>query len=341
MTDRKKKTAIGHFIDTLNNEDIEFKEESVDTTHEDLKVVIKKPKIRPSVLTDLDKDFEFELPSGKNVKLTPMLLDVRDCKIWNKNTRIQDFLTEANTQDLKDKIKVQGQLVPVLARPIDDPNYKYEIIYGSRRFFVCKSLGLKIKALVGTIDDLDSIYFMDAENAEREKPSAYEVGMSYKSWLRDGLFKNQTDIASHFGVTREWINRVIRISALPIEIVSCFKAPSELQPTKATRLISFYESLDNKEQDKVLALAKSLKGKDLESSDIINRIYSVKSEQGRTNNSSFESANRFIQDSRNRKVCKITTRSNGKVNIVFEKEMKQADISAILERLEKTILELL
>jgi len=341
MTDRKKKTAIGHFIDSLSNDNLDFKEDTLDETKEMPKESIRKPKMRPSVLTEFDNDLEFELPSGKKIKLEPRLLDANECRVWSKNTRIQELLSEANTQDLKDKIKAQGQLVPILARPINDPKYRYEIIYGSRRFFVCKSLGIKIKALVGTLEDIDSIYFMDAENAEREKPSAYEMGISYKNWLRDGMFRNQSDIAEHFGVTREWVNRVIRISSLPLEIVSCFKSPSDLQATKATRLITFYEALDNKEQDKVLSLAKSIKGKELESSDIINRIYAIKLESNRMANTSFESANRFIQDSRNRKVCKITTRNNGKVNVTFEKDIKQADISAILERLEKTILEIL
>ena len=128
----KSKTAIAKFLDTLPEK-----------VNEEVSIV-NKPNI---VQKQHGETLICELPSGKKIRFILKSVDPNKCRIWEGNLRIQSFLNENTTKDLKEKISAQGQLVPVLARPLkNDPEYSHEIIYGSR---VPNSFSPKPRNLMG------------------------------------------------------------------------------------------------------------------------------------------------------------------------------------------------
>ena len=70
--------------------------------------------------------------------------------------------------DLVESIMMNGVLVPVTVRPLEDGDY--EMISGHRRLFAVKQIGLeKIPAIVKEYDDDEAVLAMVDSNLQREK----------------------------------------------------------------------------------------------------------------------------------------------------------------------------
>ena len=62
-------------------------------------------------------------------------INPRDCTRWKYADR--SHFEFGNTRSLSEDIKENGQVEPVIVRPLLNSEYKYEIIAGSRRFQAC------------------------------------------------------------------------------------------------------------------------------------------------------------------------------------------------------------
>ena len=76
---------------------------------------------------------------------------------------------------LKDSIARGGQRVPILVRPLDHD--RYGLIYGRRRVEACRSLGLRVRAIVTDMDDDQALRDQLLENQERRDLSFIERAM--------------------------------------------------------------------------------------------------------------------------------------------------------------------
>lgn len=334
-TKRKVKTAIGNFLEQLEGADVDFldDDESEEKTPKKKSKILSETVLKKPPTVDVKKagkPISFSTPSGTEISLTPKLLDTKDCSSWEGNTRIQELLSDERTQELRDLIKSQGQLIPVLARP---KGSKYEIIYGSRRLFVCRSLGIKIKALVGDISDIDAIYTMDAENAGREAPSPYEKGVSYKQWIKSGVFRSQSDLATKLGITRTWVNQVIRLTEIPIDLIKAIKNPSALTLENGHSLLKKYNSFSKTKQKEFIKQAEKLSKTGFDSKEIISSL--LKSPT--PNRTSPFTETRPIVDMKNREICKIQSSQNGQVKIVFNKKLSQNEINELVKKFEMIV----
>ena len=79
------------------------------------------------------------------------------------------------------------------------------------------------------IDDRAALIEMDIENRVRMDISAYERGVSYKRWLREGHFASQLEIAKNLGVSEAQISRLLRFSELPAAVVAAFVSPRDIR----------------------------------------------------------------------------------------------------------------
>ncbi len=86
----KPKTAVGRFLDKLP----ESFEHNIEFSN---KNIFLGEKTGESLI--------FELPSKKKIKFVPKVVDVKKCRVWKGNIRLQEFLDDKNTEDLKDKIE--------------------------------------------------------------------------------------------------------------------------------------------------------------------------------------------------------------------------------------------
>ena len=138
-------------------------------------------------------------------------------------------LDDDKMHELVESIMMNGVLVPVTVRPIEDGNY--EMISGHRRLFAVKEIGLeKIPAIVKNYDDDEAILAMVDSNLQREEilPSekAFAYKMRYEAMRRQGQRNDLTssrfgkklwadqELAKEVGESRGQIHRYLRLVEL-------------------------------------------------------------------------------------------------------------------------------
>ncbi|MGI9214967.1 MAG: ParB/RepB/Spo0J family partition protein [Gammaproteobacteria bacterium] len=319
----KPKTAVGRFLDRLP----ESFERSIELNNQSMFFSENK-----------GESLIFELPSKKKIKFVPKVIDSKKCRIWKGNIRLQEFLDDNNTLELREKIQSQGQLIPVMARPIkNDPNFTHEIIYGSRRLYVCSSLGINIKILEAELDDNDALVFMDAENAGREDLSPYEAAKAYKHWLDSGIFKNQNELAEKLGITRSWVNKVLSLTKIPSEIVSAIGGPKNLSIKEGLELIKII-AIDPQKTKSIIS--NLISNKDI--CKTVEQVLQAFSDKKPLNNEiktnyskSNESCSRVLYSKEGQNICKITNSRQGKLILTFNSKFSK--IEGIISEIENII----
>ena len=138
-------------------------------------------------------------------------------------------LDDDKMHELVESIMMNGVLVPVTVRPIEDGNY--EMISGHRRLYAVKEIGLeKIPAIVKNYDDDEAILAMVDSNLQREEilPSekAFAYKMRYEAMRRQGQRNDLTssrfgkklwadqELAKEVGESRGQIHRYLRLVEL-------------------------------------------------------------------------------------------------------------------------------
>ncbi len=102
------------------------------------------------------------------VELDTSLLDV---------SFVADRMSESidpEYQELLQAIKERGQDSPILVRPHPHENGRYMIVFGHRRAKVAKELGIKVRAVVKQLEDLEHIVSQGQENSARANLSFIE-----------------------------------------------------------------------------------------------------------------------------------------------------------------------
>ena len=145
-------------------------------------------------------------------------------------------LDDDKMHELVESIMLNGVLVPVTIRPIEDG--EYEMISGHRRLFAVKEIGLeRIPAIVKNYDDDEAVLAMVDSNLQREEilPSekAFAYKMRYEAMRRKAgrPSKNnssqfgrnfQTDIvlAKEVGESRGQLHRYLRLAELIPDILN-------------------------------------------------------------------------------------------------------------------------
>ena len=139
-------------------------------------------------------------------------------------------LDDDKMHELVESIMMNGVLVPVTVRPIEDG--AYEMISGHRRLYAVKEIGLeKIPAIIKNYDDDEAVLAMVDSNLQREEilPSekAFAYKMRYEAMRRKAgrpsknnssrVGRNfQTDVvlAEEVGESRGQLHRYLRITEL-------------------------------------------------------------------------------------------------------------------------------
>jgi len=160
------------------------------------------------------------------------------CRMWSMHDRMgEDAGGGTAYRSLVESLKAQGQKQPVLGRCTQGScEFEVELIYGARRLAAARELGMELLVEIREIDDRDALIEMDIENRVREDISPYERGMSYRRWLRSGLFATQAEIAKALGVSEAQVCRLLKFGDLPAAIVAAFRSPHEIREEWAGNL---------------------------------------------------------------------------------------------------------
>jgi len=172
-----------------------------------------------SASTDNANDDYRSNKSGNNL----YELDFQSCTPWEYADRLEaDF---GDMEGLIESIRDEGQQQPALVRPIvnADSPFKYEIIFGVRRWKACQSLGLDLIAKIETLNDREAADRMISENLRRENLSEYSRCMSYKRLLDSGVYKDQKDLSHKVGLSPQAISDLFVFNRLPKHVVDEIK----------------------------------------------------------------------------------------------------------------------
>lgn len=139
-------------------------------------------------------------------------IDPAQCRPWKYHNRDTAWLTQERCQDLISSIETSGQNEPALVRALfDDPHYRYEIIYGVRRWFACSQIpNHKLLARITDVDDKTCMILMHSENAFSRDISEFERAFSFAKQMKSGVFKNQTEMARAMGLSQGTISKMIQ-----------------------------------------------------------------------------------------------------------------------------------
>ena len=160
-----------------------------------------------------------------------------DCTLWQLHQRSGEELSEDSCKELIASMQRHGQLHPALGRkPDGETGAGIELIYGGRRLFAAKRLGIKLLVDVRSLDDRAAIVEMELENRLRTDITPYERGMSYRHWLNAGVFASQSELAREIGVSEAQVSKLLRYAELPAAVVAAFDSVRSIREEWAVAL---------------------------------------------------------------------------------------------------------
>lgn len=139
--------------------------------------------------------------------------------------------------DLKNEIEsAGGNIQPIKVRPSKTLLDTYEIIFGHRRHRACLELGFNVLAVIEDISDTDLYCQMDRENRSRAALTPWECGVTYARALDEGLFRSARKLAEAVSVDISLVSKALILARLPVDVISAFPNPLDLQYRWATLL---------------------------------------------------------------------------------------------------------
>lgn len=163
-------------------------------------------------IDELAKQAAKKLDGEVITELDPALLDV---------SFIADRLPEAEDQDYADLLQAiaeRGQDSPILVRPHPLTSGRYMIVFGHRRARVARELGIKVKAVVKPLEDLEHILSQGQENSARANLSFIERVL-FAARLEDGSFSREA-IQAALSVDYQTLSKMLTIPrAIPEEML--------------------------------------------------------------------------------------------------------------------------
>jgi ParB family chromosome partitioning protein len=214
-----------------------------------------RDKVRPnsSGMSGAVKSMQhsFSAVEAENERLRAQLLSAETVVELDPATITPSFVRdrmdlEGNPQfpQFVEGIRIEGQKLPILVRPIPDRPDAYQVAYGHRRLRACQILGIPVRAIVMPLTDEQLVLAQGIENTERENLSFIEQAL-FAAELKKRGFARET-IAKALGRSEErglaYISMLTSTaSALPEELVRKIgPAPSVGRP-KWEKLGSFFE----------------------------------------------------------------------------------------------------
>lgn len=152
-----------------------------------------------------------DLSSNAVKELDPALID-------DDGPRDRLAISDADVAELSESIRLHGQQVPIMVRPVPDAPGRYRIVYGRRRLRALKLAGLPAKALVRSLTDEQAILAQGQENSLRLDPSFIEKAV-FASELADAGY-DTTIILDALAIDKPMLSRMTKVArTIPAEVI--------------------------------------------------------------------------------------------------------------------------
>jgi len=135
-------------------------------------------------------------PEAAALKAKSLIIKLEDLEPFKEHP--YKVIENDSMTELIDSIRVHGILNPLLVRPLEDEDGRYEIISGHRRFFAAQKLGLKkVPCTVHYIDRDAATVMMVDSNCQRTELLPSEKAFAYKMKMEAQNRQGQrTDLTS-------------------------------------------------------------------------------------------------------------------------------------------------
>jgi ParB family chromosome partitioning protein len=205
-----------------------------------------------------------ELAGGGITTRLHEAVDPAVCRIWSGHNRDYGALTEATCADLIASLRAEGrQEIPAIVRRVtDDPQYRFEVICGTRRHWSVSWLrahdypDFKFIVEPRELTDEEAFRVADLENRSRKDLSDYERSLDYSRAIEQYYGGSQQRMADRLAVTKSWLSRYLDLAKLPEEIIACFESPHIIGISHAAMLAPLLNKPPSR--SRLLAEARSL-----------------------------------------------------------------------------------
>lgn len=146
------------------------------------------------------------------------LLDTNS--VYPDPENVRSEIDQASIDELAETIRERGQLQPIIVAP-KDPDGRYRIMFGERRWRACQKLGVQVRAIVNKSDDVEQVRIDQfIENDQREDLSTADMIRFVAGQVAKG--RTLAELARATGRNRTLLTRYQGLAKAPDYITALF-----------------------------------------------------------------------------------------------------------------------
>lgn len=137
--------------------------------------------------------------------------------------------------ELADTLKEDGQQLPIIVHPIDNPDYDVQLTAGERRTHACIRAGIMVQALIRPVPETRERHYVSAvvENFNRKDLTLIETVKMVAKLIVDG--HSSKDIARMTGKTATWVSQYSLLSTMDLATLRLIASASTAQHSETGR----------------------------------------------------------------------------------------------------------
>ncbi len=168
-----------------------------------------------ALFEDEEQAERFNVPTGEEPESGPGRKLVAIGDIVPNQNQPRQFFDDGAIKELAASIREHGIIQPLLVRPYDGHEAKYEIVAGERRWRASQLAQLhEVPVVIREMDDGTMLQIALIENLQREDLNPIEEARCYERLMSD-FGHSQETLAESVGKSRSYIANVTRILNLP------------------------------------------------------------------------------------------------------------------------------
>jgi len=171
-----------------------------------------------------------QVTSGESIPNEDKVIHVKPSKIkpWQFKDRVD--AEYGDLRELADSIKNNGQLVPVIVRTSEDPDFDFELIAGGRRLrAITEYLDIDISCVVRELSDIEAAKVQKVENDDREDLSNYSKAVNYKQMLDAHIYESASKLAASLDIPRQTFSDLMGYTKIPQDVIDAIQAVGNMK----------------------------------------------------------------------------------------------------------------
>jgi ParB family chromosome partitioning protein len=135
---------------------------------------------------------------------------------WDRDQR---FLQDKSFAEFVEDIRRNGQQSPALVRPHPTVAGRFEVCFGHRRVYACRTLGTRLRAVVQKLSEAQMAGAAYSENAHREGVSTLEQSRALAKYVERGVFPTKQALADALNVSRSHVSNLTSYAEIPDRVL--------------------------------------------------------------------------------------------------------------------------